>query len=499
MTAPALPLAPPAGRSSTPARPLARVRVRVRGVAALKVAEYLGLVLFTIVAPRWMGPERYGSFAAVLALVTVLVTACSLGGLVTFGRFVPEYAARGQMPRARALFVQLFWARAVLALPLALGSGLALPALLPGLGWSAAALAGGAVLLGATATTCFQVFYGLNVLGRSAVQDSLLRPAVLVLLVALGGLASLENAVGALFVAQVGFLALGLAWTRTWFRAPRAPFSRGFLLEHLRFGLQFFVAQLLLVALWRSGEVLVLAFSGQASEAAFFSVANAATVAFGFLMIQAAGLFIPTLSAAVAAGHEQALDLALPRLLRWLAIAACGAVYAVYALAPWAVRLAMGEAYARVADNLALLALGLPAAALLGTALTAAVVRKRARPAVLAHATGLLVFALLAGLLVPRYGSPGGAAASAAALWCAGLLAARGLRLGRALAEARFGLVLLLAAAPLSLFLLPAGAPDSLVPTRGILAPLLFGALLLGTRLIRPSDLRTVVARGLAG
>ena len=108
-----------------------------------------------IIVPRIMGPSLYGQFAALVSLMTLLVSASGLGGLATFGRFLPEYELAGDAPKARALFVQLFWTRTGVAALMAVGLMGFLPSLLPNLSWVGVVVAAAALLAGATATACF--------------------------------------------------------------------------------------------------------------------------------------------------------------------------------------------------------------------------------------------------------------------------------------------------------------------------------------------------------
>ena len=49
----------------------------------------------------------------------LLGLAAGLGGLYVFGRFVPEYRLQGQWRKIRALFVQVFLVRLLMAVAMA--------------------------------------------------------------------------------------------------------------------------------------------------------------------------------------------------------------------------------------------------------------------------------------------------------------------------------------------------------------------------------------------
>lgn len=461
-----------------------------------KLVEYAGLVLFALLTPNLMGPELYGRFAAVMALVSLLMTACSLGGLATFGRFLPELRARGEWTNVRVLFVQFFWTRAAVAVVLAAASTLFLPLLLLDTPWTTVASAAGALVVGVAATTCYQVFYGLNRLSKSTFQDALTRIVLLALLVVLGGSQSLDSAVRAFFITQLLFLLLGLYWTRSLFTRDRAAFDSTILLSHLRFGLTFFVGQLLLVATWRSGEILVLLFSGKSEEVAYFSVANAAIMALTLLTIQVSMMFVPSLTALHVTGEGEQLDHITSFYLKYLTIASFCGLFVVYALADWAVEAIMGARYLPIADNLRVLALGLPLAAVLGAGISRAVVYKQPGKIIWVSGTGLATVVVASAACVPSAGSLGASSAMVLAMLGASLMASYQLPLLRAMAGARlvqlmpFGFLALAVTAPFVASNVLAGS----------LAMLAFITLLFGSRIVKLREIRQIAQEmGLLG
>lgn len=455
-------------------------------VARWKAVEYAGLVLFTVLAPRFMGPERYGRFAAVVSLVTVLVIASGLGGLATFGRFMPQYTAVGDWPRARSLFVQLFWTRAGVALLLSFGLVLGFPVLVAGGSRSTSLAAAGALLAGATASTCFQLFYGLNSLGRWSLQDALTRPVLLALLGLLGGLQDLERGVFALLLTQLLFLLVGLIWTWPYFRQQRSPFDWPELVAHLRFGFLFFVGNLLLVAVWRSGEVLVLSLSGRADETAYFSIANAVVMAAGLLLIQAAVMAVPSMTALhVADKHDEVADLT-GQLLRFLVLGSVVAVVVAYTVGPWAVDAALGAHYRPVVNNLRLMVLGVPATAILAVGLGRALVEKRPGVLMLLNGIAAATFAITSIVLVPRLAALGASLAIAVAFTAAAVASVFCFRLAPALTEARTLRLLTAAAISLSITLFPVGSAG----LRSAVAAGSFALLLIGLRVVSREEYR---------
>ena len=421
--------------TSTFVRAVSQTRV----VGVWKIVEYAGLAAFTVTVPRLMGPNQYGQFAALVSLLTLLVSVSGLGGLATFGRFLPEYELSGDRASARALFVQLFWIRTGVAAVFAIGLMALIPSLLPGLSAVGLVLAATALVAGSAATTCFQVFFGAKQFGKWSSQDALTRPILLVLLAVLGGYSSLDRAVLALGVSSLAFLGLGVFWARDFFHGERTEISLGSLFKQIRFGLIIFVANLLLATIWRSGETTILLLSSHPAEAAFFSIANAAVTAAGLLAIQATVMLTPSFTALRLTGQRDALDSSMGDTARYLTIAAVLTILVTYGAGAAVVERVFGQPYAAVTPNLAILVWCLPGVIVLALGLSHAIVYDQPMKAVQIGAVALGAFAAAAVVLVPRWVSVGASASVAIGMTAGGLAACVTCGLARPLRIARMG------------------------------------------------------------
>jgi stage V sporulation protein B len=467
---------------------------QTRDVLGLKVVEYAGLAAFTVVVPRLMGPDRYGSFAAVMGMVGLLTMLAGIGAQATLGRFVPEYAGTGRADRVRQLFMQVLSARFGAALVLSVALLLGMARLLPEATATVALLAAGTVLAGSLSLACFQLFYGLNRMRQWLVRDALVRPVVVGLMVAAGGFAALDRAVASLLAAEALFLALGLFWARGFLSLERWEGGRRTFDEHLRFGLYFFGANLLLMAVWRGGEVTVVLLSSQRAEVGFFNIANAVGMAFGALIGQLATMLVPSISSLHVAGERHRAEAWLGYSLKYLTIATFCFVLVVDAVGEWAVGLLLGDAYRPVVPNLKVLMIGLLPLALVRTAVNQAILEKRPARAALVAGAGLVVFVGLAAWLVPRSGGLGASFAVAGAVAAAGLVAYRQFALGNVLGVARFWRVVLPGVPALALTALP-GLPGALT---GPAALVLYGLLLRAARAVTGDELQRL-ARAVRG
>jgi O-antigen/teichoic acid export membrane protein len=462
---------------------------QTRTVLAWKAVEYAGLALFTIAVPRLMGPERYGSFAAVLGAVALLTMFAGIGAQATFGRFLPEYAAAGRPDRVRQLFMQLLSARLVAAVVFGLLLVAGLPRLLPDAPPRMALAAGATVLAGAVSLACYQFFYGLNRLRLWLVRDALVRPTLVALLFLAGGYAALDRAVLTLLVVEIGFLVLGLVWARDAFSLEPWEGGRADFTAHLRFGFYFFGANILLLAVWRGGEVTVLALSADRAEVGFFSIGNAIAMAFGALVGQLASMLVPSMATLHVAGERERADAWQGYTLKYLTIATFAFVLVVDAVGEWGTRLALGAPYLPVVPNLKVLVLGLLPLALVRTAVNQAMLEKRPSRAVAVAGAGLAAFVGLALALVPRLGGLGASLSVAGAFGAAGLVAYRQLAFGSVLSVARFWRVVVPGIPALVLSAVP-GVPALLAAA---LALALYAVLLWGARAVTPDEMRRLL------
>ena len=399
------------------ASPFTLVISNARVVMLWKVVEYTGLALFIIIVPRLMGPKLYGSFAVLFSLIGLLSMASGLGMQNTFGRFVPEYEALGDRSKTRALFTQIFCIRALFAGFLGLLAFLFfLPRLLPEATSLTLAVGTGGFLFGVLALTCYQLFFGLNLLGRWLIKDALIIPILIILLIALSERLNLERAAFALLVTQLGILLFGLFLARSFFTFDRSILNFSFIFSHLRFSLLFFAANLSLMVVFRGGEVIVKLFSGQSTEVAFFNIANSVAIACYGLIGQFIVMIRPSLTTLHVSKEEEKKVYLMGYTLKYLTIASFLLIFTVHILGVWGIERILGEQYLPVVNNLKVIIFGLIPVAIIRTGGSLAMLHKHAHKFIPVTVGALVIFILTAVFLVPRSGSHGASIAMVLAL-----------------------------------------------------------------------------------
>lgn len=460
---------------------------QLRPVALIKAAQMASMALFTVAAPRLLGPERFGELALVLSISSLWVSACTLGGRYVFGRFIPEYAARGETLRVRAVFMHVLQTRVATALVAAPLLFLLLARTLPEA--SRPVLLGGALAFAAMtlASPLYNVFFGLNRLGTSMSRDAFAQLLLLALLFALGAQVSLERTVLAVLATQLVVLAIGAVLCRRLFTLDRSAFDLRELLGHLRFGAGVFAANLLLRLPWRLGETSLALLGTGAAEIGFFSLALSVAAAFTRIMGGATTLQIPSLAMREASGDTAGRDRGLGIALRYLLVAAILFVLVVPAVAPLLVAKLFGEAYLGVIPNLRIVSCAVLGAPIVRTALSYAVLRVRVARSAALGAAAVASFAATAMLLVPARGATGASIAIAVSSLAAAALALLQIRGTAILSGARIGRQLWAAAPPAAILLLLGASPPVAAVAAG-----LYVALVLALRILDRGDLRRI-------
>jgi len=459
---------------------------QLRPVVLLKAAQLIGIALSGILIPRWMGPDLFGQFVVLFSLIMLWRATCNIGGRYIFGRFVPQYASRGEPEEVQAVFMHVLSTRAAIALMGVPFLYWLLGRLLPDASTMTLVAGASTYVVALVAGPMFGVQFGLNRLGLSMVNDPMRRFSFLVLLVVLGGTASLERASLALLMAQVFVLIVGLVLTRRLLTLRKSAFDPSSLWEHVRFGVVVYFASLLLRIPWHLGETALALQEVDSARIAYFGVSVAATGAVAKIMGSATTILIPSLSMQQEVGDLQARDQTLGLALKYLLVLASLFAFLVIAFAPLAIRTLLGESYLGALPNLLILAVGVVVLPLRNTALALAVVTGRVWLNVQLGVIAVGVFGLAALLLIPAFGARGASAALSISIVTTAVIGAFQIRSTGVPAKARIGrLAIATVAAVLVLRL------GGLSPLVAVLAATLYLALLSAVGVIRWNELRS--------
>lgn len=456
-------------------------------VVAWKVVEYLGLILFVVLVPRSMGPERYGEFAIVLSLLAILAMVGGLGGGPIFGRFVPQFEVDGHPEKTKILFTQWCLSRIPLIGLLAGVLVLVLPRLLPGASAEVLRASVAAYLMGAFSMAAIQLFYGLNKVARWMARDSANRLLLSIALLSFGGIYSLSSAVYALAGVELLLSAILLVWAWPYFTARREIWDFSNLVGYLRFGFAFFVSNLLLMGVWYGGELIVASLAKQTSEVAYYNLASAIAMAANAVFWQLSSMLIPSMASMRAVGDEQRKLLWLGKTLKYLTVAAVALLIVVQAFGAMGIKLLLGDPFDPVASNLWILICAMLPMNVMRIALSNAVVHDQPRQGVVVGAAALITFIVAALLLTPHYDAKGTSGAVVIACFAAAAVSYKLFALGPLLAAARYWRILMVATPAVLIQFIDA------LPTvaAGLLSICLFTGLLFAARIVSVAEIRS--------
>jgi O-antigen/teichoic acid export membrane protein len=373
-----------------------------------KTAETLTLVALATLIPRALGPDDYGLFAVVLAVVGIVSMSLSLGGPLLLARFVPAAAPSERGALALALAARIARFRAAMV-AVAIAVVVALAGLAPTrLSATAALFICIALALDVTATLVYQL--GLA-LGRPLLwsfrfplQNTVLVVGALALHAAVG----INGALAAVAIASGVALTAALPVVRRELppSGSRPPLPPG----ALRFGILQGVAGFFVQVALRGNVPLVLLLTGDRAKAGFAGLATSLALAATFVVWQVFTVELPRLSARV---HDDpaGVEAAAARVARIATLVAVPVGVCAVVIADPVLTLVLGDRFAGVRAPLVPALATLPFAGL--TALATQVAALRVRPEIRVRTTGagLIVFLTSAFVAIPHWGATGGTAA----------------------------------------------------------------------------------------
>jgi O-antigen/teichoic acid export membrane protein len=381
-------------------------------VSLHKAAQIIGQVVAIATIPRLLGIDDHGRFAFVLSLVYLGQILGDFGTLEVMSRFTPNLGPA----EARRLYMRTLAFKSLVGLIcglVSIGAALALSQWMR-LDW--AVLIGLGVAAHLVAWVPFQFLLGLNQIGLWMVEQSWRQWVLVVLVLLLYPWLGLTGAFLAWTLMELIFVFLGLWWARAYWQPSEFDLTRSYLWPYIRFGLGFFLANLIGAALYRSGPVLVETLTGQSAEAGYLSLAIGLFLMPYLLLTQLAHSFMPTLSRFQANGQLAEMRQWVHGFVRYSWLVGWLGTVLVWLTVDWAVIVVFGPDYKPAAEPLKWISLGVPMAGLLWAGNAVATVTGQGRLRFGTSLATVAVFLAVTWWLTPTYLAAGAALALSLAL-----------------------------------------------------------------------------------
>lgn len=372
-----------------------------------KCVEYTGLLLFLALIPRMMGPQLYGDFALLLSIIVLLVFSNALGGMPTFGRFIPEFKVKGEIASIRGVFTQFIILRLILAAPVIL--------FFLGLNSYFQWVINNKILISLSLTyifgiislSCYQLFYGLNKMGRYLFHGSSTRILLVFLLLIYGGAVDIEKASYMLVGVELFLSCVLVFFARKYFSLAAAIKYSSSFYSQLSFGLAFFVSNFLLMLIWRSGEAIISLYSVGSEQVAFYNLSNSMFLAINALFAQVGTILLPSINAMHSLGDSNRRDDWLGGLFTYTVVLSFVVLIAINSIGAFVFELLLGGGYSEAFSNFKVLSICLLPLSVIRLGQTVALVHSRPKDNFLISLITLFVFSVSVILLTEEYGAFG--------------------------------------------------------------------------------------------
>lgn len=372
-----------------------------------KGAEFIGLFLFLALIPRMMGPELYGDFAIMLSVLGLFILSNALGGLPVFGRFLPEFKANNQTTCIKGLFTQFFIFRLISALVLAVVLWFFLTYLRPDFDAQVIIVLCVACVFGAVSLSCTHLFYGLNKMTPYLFHDSFSRMLLVLILLGYWSDIGLQISVYALTVIEVVLASVLVFLSRNYFSFYSARNQFPTFYKHLKFGLAFFASNLLLMVVWRSGEILISFFTAASEQVAYYHLSNSIFLALTALLGQVAAVLIPSINTLHSLGEHKERDQWLRLMFVYLTVVSVLALIVVNSIGQPVLLLLLGPGYSEVTANLCIILISIIPLNMVRLGITVAMVHSKTRDNLLVACVAMFSFIFSAVILIPMMAAKG--------------------------------------------------------------------------------------------
>ena len=404
--------------------PMNEAQVTTRNVSAValfRIAEYPFLALFVLLVPRAMGPQDFGLYSTLIALVTIAGSVIELGMTEIFGRFIPEFLVRGEQAQVRRLYAQILgmkWLISFVAAAVLYGIMIALyhdrfpqeyyillVAILLIRDWQAAP---------------FGLLFGMNAMAQFTVQFPVRRILSLVGILFFYHQFGVAGALLSTLVIESVIGVVGFLWARQGLALADMRVEPSFLRPYLRFGFTLYLAWVLLNVWQQLGNVLIDSITKNTAQVALFSIPNQIFQVTANFVIFLMATLVPIFTQLLVTGKEATMTRWALLITKYTSVFCTLTVGGFVLAGPQALHI-ISPAYDAAYPNTVVLLLGLFPMILVQLGAVFATVYKQPARYFQSLCCAVAAFAVAAFALIPAFAAFGGALAMLISVWAMAL------------------------------------------------------------------------------
>lgn len=392
----------------------ARVTTRnLVGVFGLRAAQIPCLALFAMLVPRALGLEVYGVFALFISLFTLSVAFVSLGVGDLFGRFVAEFASKGDWANVRKLFANVLALKLIVTLA-------TLCVLIPVLNhfygdrfpFGHFLILGLAILLADIENVFFALLFGLNRLVHFSAREPIRRILSLALVLLLHHIYGLTGALVAVVLVEFLLVAMAIALTRGHFSFAQCAIDLEFLRPFTGFGITVYLSWFVLTIWQRISNVLIEQMTRDSAQVALFDIGNQIFLTVFSISTIGVNSLVPIFTKMFVAGQESKMKAWSCRFVKYLTIANVVVIGSFLLIGDDAIRILIGNDFGQAFPLAVIMFFGIVPMSIAQFGFVYSVVYSRPDVYLKAVCIGVVVLLLLSLVLIPALAAMGAAIAT---------------------------------------------------------------------------------------
>lgn len=315
-----------------------------------KIVQTIGSFAFILIIPSMLGSQYFGQFAFITSLFIIATRIGDLGMEDILVRYIPEKQNSNSHEEIKQMIGNLLALRSIVGIIAGTIASYWAFSVTDWLSPMQAILVGITIWLYVIALLPFEVLLGLGRIGKWITNYSWRQVALIISIWFLFSYLALgfDGVVLALLGTQFFFISLGFWWARDYIRLKDIRLDLKALKPHLMSGSIFFLANVFLATLHRSGALAIETLTDNAAQVGFFDLANSVYLMIFLAITQAMMSLLPLASQLHSQGQQAEVARWFGLLQRFGVVLAVGISGGVWGMAPILAEPIFGEGFGPV-------------------------------------------------------------------------------------------------------------------------------------------------------